>query len=103
MDMDAERQRLINEAARIANNIEQMFMDAEYWNRHHPNETPLNPDPDGQLAHWKRGMESLLKSEAARGNYPSVVPIKARPRRYVPTRWTEATARALLLDNENRN
>lgn len=93
--MDKERQRLINEAARIANNIDQMFIDAEYWNSHHPQEKPLDPDPDGQLSRWKRSMESLLENEARRGNYPSVVPLKARPRRYIPLRIDDSTREAI--------
>jgi hypothetical protein len=94
--MDAERQRLINEAARIANNIEQQIIDIEYWNSLHPDEEPLDPDPDGQLAQWKHRMESMLKSEAAKGNYPSVVPLKARPRRYIPIVLTDETAKMFL-------
>ncbi len=100
--MDAERQRIINEAARIANNIEQHFLDVEYWNTYHPNETPIDPDPDNKLAQWKRSMESLLQSEAERGNYPSVVPQKARPRRYVPVRVTDSI-RAVIRDSLPKN
>lgn len=93
--MDAERQRLINEAARIANEIEQHFIDATYWNELHPDQEPLNPDADGQLARWKKSMDSMLTSEAALGNYPSVVPLKARRRRYVPVRMTDSIREAI--------
>jgi len=99
--MDAERQRIINEAARIANNIEQHFIDAEYWNELHPQEEPLDVDSDGQLASWKKSTESLLTSEAAKGNHPSVVPLKARRRRYVPTPLTEKLAHMLLDERRN--
>jgi hypothetical protein len=99
--MNAERQRLINEAARIANNIEQQIIDIEYWNSHHPNEEPIDPDPDGQLATWKMRMESVLKGEAAKGNYPSVVPMKARPRKYIPFDLTAETAKTVLDEHRN--
>lgn len=82
--MDAERQRIINEAARISNEIEQMFIDYEYWNELHPEEEPVVTDPDGRLARIKRSMDGLLKSEAAKGNHPSVLPLKARRRKYIP-------------------
>jgi hypothetical protein len=82
--MDKERQRLINEAARILNNIEQLFLDQEYWNELHPEETPLDYDGDGELSQWKRYYEAMLKSEADKGNFPSVVPMKARRRRFIP-------------------
>jgi hypothetical protein len=37
---------LVNELC----NFEQIFLDAMYWNFHNPDENPINPDPDGQLA-----------------------------------------------------
>lgn len=78
-----------------------MFIDAEYWNELHPNETPLNPDSTGELSHWKKSYEHLLQTEAERGNYPSVVPIKARRRQLIPLQITESTRRLLpkLLNN----
>ena len=30
--------------------IEQMFLDAMYWNLHNRDKAPFNPDPDGELA-----------------------------------------------------
>lgn len=82
--MDTERQRLINEAARIVNNIEQLFLDTEYWNECHPDNAPLNPDPDGELTQERERLMRMLEIEAARESYPSVVPRKAQRRRYVP-------------------
>lgn len=70
--MDAERQRIINDAARILGRINQLFADTAYWNGLHPEEAPINPDLDGQLSHWKRGLELTLQHEAALGNFPSV-------------------------------
>ena len=73
--MNAERQRLINEAARILGNINQIFIDVAYWNnntrvRLYPNEKPIDPDPDGQLARFKTGFEKMLLREAQLGNFP---------------------------------
>lgn len=100
--MDAERQKIINDAARISNDIKQMFVDAKYWNELHPNEEPIDPDPDGELGRWKRRMDSLLTSENAKGNHPSVVPIKARPRRYIPM-TVEGAMRSGFLEGEAKN
>lgn len=36
-------------ARRIAREVEQIRVDAEHWNRLHPDEEPINPDPDGEL------------------------------------------------------
>lgn len=30
--------------------IEQMFIDAMYWNYHNGNENPINPDPNGEMS-----------------------------------------------------
>ncbi len=82
--MDAERQRLINEAARIVNEIDQQIIDIEYWNECHPDEEPIVADPKGEMVMWREGLQKMLDDEAGRGNVPSVVPIKAHRRRYVP-------------------
>lgn len=39
--------------------IEQMFLDAMYWNFHNPDEESINPDPDGELA--KGWIESQMQ------------------------------------------
>jgi len=45
-------------------NIEQMFLDAMYWNFHNPQSASINPDPDGGLAKgWvdhKAQIESMM-------------------------------------------
>jgi hypothetical protein len=73
--MDAERQRLIDEAARILGNINQYFIDVQSWNentrvRLYPDAEPIDPDPDGQMAVWKKGLEGMLRREAELGNFP---------------------------------
>ena len=80
--MDAERQRLINEASRILGNINQLFTDAAYWNdntrvRLYPDQQPIHPDPTGEMAKWKSSLEAMLKREADIGNFPQVDPIRA--------------------------
>lgn len=42
-------QSLLARAQRIRAEINQIFLDAEHWNRLHPHETPIDPDPDGGL------------------------------------------------------
>lgn len=44
------KRSLLLETVNILVDIEQMFLDTMYWNYHNPNETPVNPDPDGFLA-----------------------------------------------------
>lgn len=74
--MDVERQRLINQAANILSNINQLFADADYWNnntrvRLYPNDEPINIDPDGSMLRWKHGLEAELLAEAKLGHFPS--------------------------------
>lgn len=103
MTCDPDRQRIINDAARILNNIEQGFCDASYWNRLHPTQEPVNFDPVGQMRRIKQSVEMMLKREAALGNVPTVIPIKARERRYIPIVVSKRQAGQLLLEGENRN
>lgn len=53
-------------AHKLANEIAQIFYDAEHWNRAHPGEE-INPDPDGQLQRTHKGLAAFLQSEADRG------------------------------------
>lgn len=51
---------LLKRRARLAHEIEQIFIDAEHWNDHvrKSSEAPIDPDPDGAL---KRLLENLRK------------------------------------------
>ena len=41
--------------------IEQIFLDAMSWNYHNPNEEPIDPDPDGELAKaWLDDHDQIL-------------------------------------------
>lgn len=100
--MDPERQRIINDAARIANDIDQQLIDVAYWNELHPKEVPIDADPDGQLRRWKRGFESLLRNEAQIGNFPSVIPLKAHRRKHIPVQMTKEM-RKVWFSDEDKN
>ena len=39
----------LTKAEKIIDEIELIFGTAVHWNRQHPNEVPINPDPDGKL------------------------------------------------------
>lgn len=76
--IDRERQRIINQAARILGDINQYFTDVEYWNnstrpRLYPDAAPIDPDPTGEMQKWKRGLQEELKAEALLGNFPTVI------------------------------
>lgn len=40
---------MILRAEKIKAEIEQIFVDASHWNRIHPDEEPIDPDPDGKM------------------------------------------------------
>lgn len=46
--------------------IEQMFLDAMYWNFHNPDKEAVNPDPDGDLAKTWLEYEMQITSMMAR-------------------------------------
>jgi hypothetical protein len=47
--MAKTRLQIIDDGRRIITEIRQIFLDAEHWNRLHPDEEPLDPDPQGEL------------------------------------------------------
>ena len=61
--MRDERARLVSRARRSALEIEQLFADTEHWNRTHPDEEPIDPDPDGKLGGMLNSLTSTLRSE----------------------------------------
>lgn len=59
---DAEkRANLIARASEQLAALDQYDADVDHWNRTHPNETPINTDPDGKLAEIRRYLTALLK------------------------------------------
>ncbi len=86
--MDKKRQQIINEAYRILIEIDQMYVDTEHWNSHHPGgfggsanvnatyKDELPVDPDGLIRKIQLNLRKLLKNEAAMGHYPEHVPEK---------------------------
>lgn len=43
-------------------NFEQIFLDVMYWNFHNPDETPINPDPAGELAAaWENRADQIIQ------------------------------------------
>jgi hypothetical protein len=51
------RASLLADAHRAVERITAIFDDVAQWNRTHPGEEPIRPDPDGALA---RGLEQAL-------------------------------------------
>ena len=52
---------ILTEAKRILAEIKQIFLDVEHWNNTHPDEKPIDPDPDGFLHHMAEIIEGVLK------------------------------------------
>jgi hypothetical protein len=56
---------LMLDLVNILCSIEQQFLDAMSWNFHNPNEPPINPDPEGELAKgWLDNYQQLIKMMA---------------------------------------
>jgi len=51
-----ERREIIKRVKGIRRGIEMIFNDAAHWNRLHPTQKPIDPDPDGTL---KKMLERL--------------------------------------------
>lgn len=52
---------IIRSAERSIATVEQIFADVARWNRLHPDEQPIDPDPDGEMAAVKRYAEAMIK------------------------------------------
>jgi hypothetical protein len=56
----AERVSLIARAIHQRDDIQGYLDDIAHWNRRNPHETPIDPDPDGQLAELLRYLNVLI-------------------------------------------
>jgi hypothetical protein len=57
---------IIGRARQLRAEIDQIFVDAEYWNSEHPNDQPIDPDPDGRLRSIADGIDAMLAKEQER-------------------------------------
>lgn len=56
------KRSLMLDLVNIICDVEQMWLDAMYWNFHNPNEEPQNPDPDGVLAKaWLENQTQIVQ------------------------------------------
>jgi hypothetical protein len=66
--MKTEREKLIERAIALRNEINQHFLDAAHWNESNPQEKQIHPDPHGKLRGIKSGIDRMLEKESLRGN-----------------------------------
>lgn len=52
---------IYDRAHRLANEIAEIVADADRWNRAHPDDEPIEPDPDGQLRATYDSLGILLR------------------------------------------
>lgn len=63
-DPATERAALITRAVTMRAEIQSIFDDADHWNRVHPREEPINPDPGGLLRRIVDGIDKMLAAES---------------------------------------
>lgn len=61
--MSIDRAAFYNRAQKLANEIAQLFRDADHWNAAHPDEQPIDPDPDGSLRRMYDGLCAFLRTD----------------------------------------
>jgi hypothetical protein len=54
---------IVGRARQLRAEIDQIFKDADYWNAAHPNDPPIDPDPDGRLKAIAKGIDTMLAQE----------------------------------------
>ena len=52
---------IIKDAERSIENVDELFADTAHWNRLHPEEEPIDPDPDGEMAAVRRYAEAMIR------------------------------------------
>ena len=60
-----DRSAIADRAQKLANEIAQLFADADHWNSVHPHDQAIDPDPDGQLRRTHESLVAFLSSEPA--------------------------------------
>ena len=63
---DAERHQrgmIVANFRRLRADIERIFLDVDHWNRTHPDEDPVDPDPDETLQKMADEIDTLLLAE----------------------------------------
>jgi hypothetical protein len=51
---------IIRDAERSIANIDLLFADCARWNRLHPTDEPVDPDPDGEMGQVRRYAEAMI-------------------------------------------
>jgi hypothetical protein len=70
-----ERAQLIGRLRAMKAETEQIFIDTDHWNRVHPDEEPIDPDPDGRLNRMLASINFALACEDASGGVGPLQPI----------------------------
>jgi hypothetical protein len=58
--MPDQRAALVRRAQRLLDEVRQLRLDADHWNRAHPGERPIIADPRGELARVERQATAIL-------------------------------------------
>ncbi len=62
MTIKHTRGSLFRRAEEMAKRINELFEDADHWNRIHPDQ-PIDPDPKGELKNLLEGLEKSIIKE----------------------------------------
>lgn len=68
----AHRNRIIGNARTLLLEIRQIFADCDHWNRLHPEERPIDVDPDGNLRNLRDGLQRMLDADPGVGPIPRI-------------------------------
>lgn len=58
-----QRGILVENMRHMRGEIEKIFIDAAHWSRLHPDEEPIDPDPDGELRRIADALDVALAKE----------------------------------------
>lgn len=61
-----QRGMLLAMMRQLRSDIEHIFTECDRWNRTHPHEPSIDPDPDGELRRLTQAMDAVLMREQKR-------------------------------------
>lgn len=68
----AERAHIMARGRRLRAEIEVIFTTCDHWNRLHPDEEPVDPDPDGSLRRIAEALDRQFADDTGEGLIPPI-------------------------------
>jgi hypothetical protein len=66
--MDAKRRAILDNAIRVRDGMQSIIDDCAHWNRIHPDQEPIDGDPDGRMQRTIAAINEMLAIDERKGH-----------------------------------